>query len=202
MELPEQQIDTAAGRPERPGQPDRAELERLAALFAGEGNNRAAEERRLPPLKLVQRSVLKHMDLRRICFFRYGTEAPRKDQPPLLSYQKIARKLYLPVATVFTALKRYWRDGLRFVDRRRLNFQKTWERQRKLKGAVKDYLLSYEVLSDWAPLNLDQRVKKLAQLGVKVAPLTLSQFYRRNKVTYRVVKYEFSRARKRPKEEI
>ena len=36
---------------------------------------------------------------------------------------------------------------------------------------------------------------------MNVAPLTLSQFYRRNKVTYRVVKYEFSRARKVPLEQ-
>jgi len=68
------------------------------------------------------------MDMRRICFFRYGTERPQPDSIPLLSYQKIARKMYLPVATVFTALKRYMQDGLRFIDRRKTNFQKSWER--------------------------------------------------------------------------
>ena len=72
-----------------------------------------------------------------------------------MSYQKIARKMYLPVATVFTALKRYMHDGLLFVDRRKTNFKKSWERQRKIKGAIHNYLLSYDVLSDWAPLNLN-----------------------------------------------
>jgi hypothetical protein len=116
-----QQIDTM-GPLAGPGQASRAELERLAALFAGEDSRNKRKEKLLPPLKLVQRSVLKHMDLRRICFLRYGTEDPQQDQKPLLSYQKIARRLYLPVATVFTALKRYHQDGLHFVDRRKLNF--------------------------------------------------------------------------------
>ena len=172
----------------------------LTALFEGNVPPKLLREKRLPPLKLVQRSVLGHMDMRRICFFRYGTEKPHAESEALMSYQKIARKLYLPVATVFTALKRYQRDKLCFIDRRKTNLKASWERQRKIKGAVSDYLLSYEVLNDWAPLNLNQRVKMLRDLGVFVAPLTLSQFYRRNKVTYRVVKYEFSRARKVPLE--
>ena len=104
----------------------------------------------------------------------------------------------MPPATVFRALRRYTKDGLRYVDRRRLNFQKAWERRVKLRGAVKDYLLSHSVLSEWAPLSLEKWVKVLAQLGVRVAPHTLSAFYRRHKVTYRVVKYKFSRADKVP----
>lgn len=35
-------------------------------------------------------------------------------------------------------------------------------------------------------------------MGVTVVTRTLSQFYRRNKITYRVVKYQFSRARNVP----
>jgi len=34
---------------------------------------------------------------------------------------------------------------------------------------LKDYLLSYEVLTDWAPYSLEQRAKLVAQLGVQVA---------------------------------
>ena len=64
------------------------------------------------------------MDLRRIYFFRYGTENPSTE--PVMSYPKIAKRLYLPVATVFNALKRYERDGMRFVDRRKNNFAKCW----------------------------------------------------------------------------
>lgn len=141
------------------------------------------------------------MDLRRMYFFRYGTEQPTAE-PALLSYPKIARLMYLPVSTVYNAIKRYEKDGLKFVDRRRNNFKSSWERRTKIKGKVKDYLLSHEVLTEWAHLNLDQRVKKLRDLGVSVAPHTLSLFYRRHRVTYRVVKYEFSRAKKVPLQEI
>ena len=108
----------------------------------------------------------------------------------------------MPIMTVFNALKRYERDGMRFVDRRRNNFAKCWPNQFKIKGAVRDYLLSHEVLSEWAHLSLEKRVKKLAALGVKVRPRTISEFYRRHRVTYRVVKYQFSRAKKVPLSEI
>ena len=41
-------------------------------------------------------------------------------------------------------------------------------------------------------------MKELKKLGVTVFPSTLSLFYRKNKVNYRVVKYQFSRARETP----
>jgi len=135
-----------------------------------------------------------------MCFLRYGTERPPEGAKTVATYRSIGKRLHMPPNTVFRALKRYRGDGLRFVERRKLNFRKSWEGRVKLKGAVRDYLLSHEVLSDWAPLSLEKRVKLLAQLGVRVAPHTLSAFYRRNKVSYRVVKYEFSRARKVPLE--
>ena len=141
------------------------------------------------------------MDLRRMCFLRYGTERPQDGAETVATYQKIAKRLHMPPGTVFRALKRYRRDGLRYVDRKRLNFRKSWEGRVKLKGAVQDFLLSHAVLCEWAPHSLEKRVKLLAQMGVRVAPHTLSAFYRRNKVTYRVVKYEFSRARKVPLEQ-
>ena len=106
--------------------------------------------------------------------------------------------MYLPLSTVYNAIRRYEKDGLKFVDRRRTNFKRASEGRIKIKDNVNDYLLSNEVLTEWAHLNLDQRVKKLRDLGVHVTPHTLSLFYRRHRVTYRVVKYEFSRAKRVP----
>jgi len=74
----ESQIDTTQA-PGGAGQPTRAELERLAALFEGQVPLRPRKQKPLPPLKLVQRSVLGHMDMRRICYFRFGTERPVAD---------------------------------------------------------------------------------------------------------------------------
>jgi transposase len=177
-----------------------AELHRLIQLFDGSTDKKAKRARPLPPLKIVQNRVMKSMDLRRMYYFRYGTEQPSNNVQ--LSYPKIAKRMLLPVSTVYNALRRFERDGLSFVDRRRNNFKRAHQGRLKIKGAVKDYLLSYEVLTEWAPLSLDKRVKLLAQMGVHVRPHTLSLFYRRHKVTYRVVKYEFSRARKVPLTEI
>ena len=63
--------------------------------------------------------------------------------------------MYLPLSTVYNALKRFQKDGLKFVDRRRSNFKRASEGRIKIKGPVKDYLLSHEVLTEWAHLNLD-----------------------------------------------
>ena len=65
------------------------------------------------------------MDLRRMCFLRYGTERPLDGAETVATYQKIAKRLHMPPGTVFRALKRYRRDGLRYVGRRRLNFRKS-----------------------------------------------------------------------------
>jgi len=99
------------------------------------------------------------MDLRRIHYFRFGTEKPEPGQKSLLSIAKVAKRMYLPISTVYNGLRRFQQDGLSFVDRRRTNFAKAWKRNIKLKGVVGEYLLSFEVLSDWARLNLCQRVK-------------------------------------------
>jgi transposase len=71
-----------------------------------------------------------------------------------MSYPDIAKKLHLPVSTVFTALKRYKEDGYRFVNRRRLNFRRAWAKQVKIKGPLKEYLLSDFILNEWASLSL------------------------------------------------
>jgi len=45
------------------------------------------------------------MDLRRIYFFRHGTEKPTTDV--VMSYPKIARRMKLAVSTVFNACRRF-----------------------------------------------------------------------------------------------
>ena len=72
-----------------------------------------------------------------------------------MSYPLIAKRLYLPVSTVYQAIKRYEQDGRQYVGRRKLNFQSCWSRKVKIQGPLKDYLLSYEVLSDWARYSLE-----------------------------------------------
>ena len=201
--MSQQFIDTTqALQPPAEGavQTSRQELERLVQLFDDNPGKKPRRVRTVPQLKIVQNRVLKWMDLRRMHYFRYGSE--QQPGQVLMSYPQIAKRMYLPVSTVYNALRRFENDKLQFVDRRRTNFKRAWEGRIKIKGAVKDYLLSHEVLSEWASLSLDKRVKKLAQLGVYVRPHTLSLFYRRHKVTYRVVKYEFSRARRVPLSDI
>ena len=60
------------------------------------------------------------MDMRRMYFYRYGTEGEPKGI--FMSYPRIARLLYLPISTVYQAIKRYEMDGCRYLDRRRTNF--------------------------------------------------------------------------------
>ena len=61
---------------ENPVQATHAELTRLASLFDGVTKKNSPRKRALPQLKIVQNRVLTPMDLRRMYFFRYGTEKP------------------------------------------------------------------------------------------------------------------------------
>lgn len=80
----------------------------------------------------------------------------------------------LPPSTCFYALKRFKRDGYKFIDRRRMNFRKAWPAKIKIKGEVAEYLLNPNVLSAWAGLSLVRRCHELTKLGVKVIPDTLA----------------------------
>ena len=72
------------------------------------------------------------------------------------------------------------------------NFKKVWLINTKIKGPIAAYLLSHEVLTEWAGLSLRSRVKELeAQVGLKVNVKTLAKFYKRNKVSNVVVKYQY-----------
>jgi len=102
----------------------REELERLRTLFTAEAPVRRRPPPTQPRLKMAFKRVMNWMDLRRMYFCRYGTEGPAG--PVVMSYPQVARKLYLPISTVYYGLKRYERDGHKFVDRRKTNFKKSW----------------------------------------------------------------------------
>ena len=140
-------------------------------------------------LKVRRHSYLTEMDLRRIFFFRFGTEKP--GHLPIRSYHLVGKLARLPASTCFYAIRRYERDGFKYVDRRRLNLQSTWAGRTKLKGDIAEYLLNHNVLTAWAGFSLVKLVHELSKLGVDVKPDTLSQFYKRNKVRYVVCKYQY-----------
>jgi Winged helix-turn-helix DNA-binding len=119
-------------------------------------------------LKIRQHSYLTAMDLRRIHYFRYGSEQPSK--VPVMTYKEIAQRVKLPASTCFYALQRYERDGLVFVDRRRMNLRKAWPSKTKLKGPIAEYILNHQVLTAWAGFSLVKRVHEISKLGVNVKP--------------------------------
>ena len=59
---------------------------------------------------------------------------------------------------------------------------------------MKRYLLSTQTLKEWAPFSLVNRTLKIEQMfGVKLHYTTLSNFYRRNKITCRKPQYQYGR---------
>ena len=138
-------------------------------------------------LKLRSHAYLTEMDLRRIHYYRFGTEQP--SELFIRSYKEVGRLAKLPASTCFYALKRYINDGYRYVDRRRMNFRKAWPAKTKIKDGVAEYLLNPNVLNSWAGYSLAKRVHELKQFGVDIRRDTLSRFYKRNNVRYVVCKY-------------
>ena len=147
-------------------------------------------------LKIRSHRYLTEMDLRRVHFFRYGTEEPSNLR--IRTFKEVSVLAKLPIATCYHALKRYERDGYRFVDRRRMNFRKAWPDKVKIKGQIAEYLLNPNVLNSWAGFSLKKRCHELSKLGVNVMTDTLSKFYKRNKVRYVVCKYQYQQAKKHP----
>ena len=103
------------------------EITELKQLYA------AVEKKKKPPgggmsiakpkkLQIRRHSYLTEMDLRRIHYFRYGTEKPSKLS--IRSYKEVCRLARLPASTCFYAIKRFESDNYKFVDRRRMNFRK------------------------------------------------------------------------------
>lgn len=147
-------------------------------------------------LKVRSHRYLTEMDLRRVHFFRYGTEKPARIH--IRTFKEVSVLAKLPISTCFHALRRYVSDGYKFIDRRRMNFSKAWPKRVKIKGQIAEYLLNPNVLNSWAGYSLVKRCHELSQLGVNVKPDTLSQFYKRNKVRYVVCKYQYQQAKKHP----
>ena len=59
---------------------------------------------------------------------------------------------------------------------------------------MKEYLLREQTLKEWAPFSLINRTLKIEyRFGVKIHYTTLSNFYRRKKVTCRKPQYQYGR---------
>ena len=158
---------------------------------------------KVKPLQLNPRRKLSENDCRLMYFLKHGSESPEDITRKMMSYKAVAKRMRIAVTTVNVALKRFERNGCRFVDMRPLNWAKAWERNSKIKGSVKSYLLSYVILSKWAGLSLPERVKELnATCGLRISPKTLSRFYHKHKISNTVVKYQYAQAARKKAEEI
>ena len=129
---PEVQIETnwaalqSAVSASEPPQVDIGELNVLRSLFKGPDKPGRKKKPQEQPLVLNPYRVLTAMDVRRMHYYRHGQEEPTGHVER--TYAEVAKKMHMPVSTVFNALKCYQRDGHRFLNRRKLNFQNTWER--------------------------------------------------------------------------
>ena len=109
-----------------------------------------------------------------------------------MSYLKIGKKLHLSPSSCFTALERYKQNGNRFINKRLTNWSKAWARNRKIKGADKEFLLSRATLQRWAGYSLVKRCQMIfEERGLKVNKNTLCKFYKDNRVGFVVVKYQY-----------
>jgi hypothetical protein len=130
------------------------ELSRLRNFFAPVPKLAKSKPiRKVRPLALNAHRTLTEMDIRRIHYLRHGTEQP--SEKVWHTYKQIQAKTGIAPATSNYALKKYKSRGYKFVNGRRYNLKKGWERSTKLnKGAVKEFLLSHAVLSKWVGLTL------------------------------------------------
>ena len=104
----------------------------------------------------------------------------------------IAKALYMRQPTVFHALKRMRERGGLHVDARMLNGRKT---ATKITPSVAKMLLSQEVLERWSGLFVSQRLAILRHNhDVHIGATTLKDFYRKHKVKYLRVSYQYYQA--------
>ena len=103
------------------------------------------------------------------------------------------------VSTVFYSYQRMLeRDG-NHIDARLMNGRKT---KTKITPAVAKILLSQQTLQAWSGLFVSQRVAKLRnEHNVHISSSTLKQFYKKNKVKYLRVSYQYYQALKKGPEE-
>ena len=102
----------------------------------------------------------------------------------------IARELLLRQPTVFHAIKRMrLRDG-HHIDARILNGRKT---VRKITPAVEKLLLAHQTLQSWSGLFIRQRIVLLrTNHNVHIHDSTLKEFYKKHKIKYLRVSYQYN----------
>ena len=106
------------------------------------------------------------------------------------SFQHIAEFLRLPVATTFTALRRYEQNGKQVIDRRRFNGKNNGKR--KITEAVSSYLLNRHFLQLYSGYCLQQRCLQLEiDMDVKITPSTLRTFYLQHDIKMRSVSFTY-----------
>ena len=103
------------------------------------------------------------------------------------------------VTTVFYSYKRMLERNGHHIDARLMNGRKT---KTKITPQVAKMLLSQETLQAWSGLFLSQRVAKLrSEHDVDISPSALKQFYKKNKVKFLKVSYQYYQALKKGPEE-
>ena len=103
------------------------------------------------------------------------------------------------VPTVFYSYKRMLERNGNHIDARILNGRKT---KTKITPEVARMLLSQKTLQEWSGLFVSQRVAKLRnEHNVVISTSALKQFYKKNKVKFLRVSYQYYQAlRKGPEE--
>ena len=105
------------------------------------------------------------------------------------SASTIARELLLRQPTVFQAIKRMKLRNGHHIDARILNGRKT---VRKITPAVEKLLLDHKTLQSWSGLFIRQRIMLLrANHNVHIGDSTLKDFYKKHKVKYLRVSYQY-----------
>jgi transposase len=134
-------------------------------------------------------------DLKRIFFLRHGCHDD--DSQVMLPYLQISRKLRIPFATLYVALKQYKLRNRTFVRGRENNSRPM--HSRKLTVVARSYLLDRSTLEAWSGYSLRQRCTLLREVkGVSIQVTTLWDFYKREGIKYYKSSTTYARALNRP----
>ena len=135
-----------------------------------------------PPVDLTTkpRRPLSRNDRRRIIYSRFGSETDFSHHR--MTCLEISRKLLIPLSTVGFTLVQFERRG------RRLDaFERPLDnRFRNIPEPVRQQLVARELLQEWAPFNLRERVAIIERVyAVKISTFTLHKFYRANDIRFK-----------------
>ena len=123
-----------------------------------------------------------------VVWLRYGTLS-EEVQPTLRTYSQIFHITGVKISSQFIIIRLWKENGHQVVCKRSDCGRRTYITQE-----MKQYLLSTQTLKEWAPFSLFNRTLKIEQkFGIKLHYTTLSNFYRRNKVTCRKPQYQYGR---------